>query len=200
MLYNLHDTATNTTRKALRATSPTTESIQHPPPITTGSAEKFPGKHLTNQDLESRCTLTDFCQLLQISRGAHSAGREQRLIKTKKQTNNHTHPSGANWNLYSAPENTWVALQTRGYPPRALSFPFFLAARGSRSPPISARRRRRGPETHLRPVRWRYKPPSAQVTNIQTSSNYRGLAGALRMLRPQGFPTATLRKIKGKIY
>lgn len=86
MFYNLHDTATNTTRKALRATSPTTESIQHPLPITTGSSEKFPGKHLINQDLESRCTLTDFCQLLQISRGAHSAGREQRLIKTKTHT------------------------------------------------------------------------------------------------------------------
>lgn len=125
---------------------------------------------------------------------------ESRDWSKQKKNNNHTHPSGANWNLYSAPENTWVALQTRGYPPRALSFPFFLAARGSRSPPISARRRRRGPETHLRPVRWRYKPPSAQVTNIQTSSNYRGLAGALRMLRAQGFPTATLRKIKGKIY
>lgn len=199
MLYNLHDTATNTTRKALRATSPTTESIQHPPPITTGSAEKFPGKHLTNQDLESRCTLTDFCQLLQISRGAHSAGREQRLIKTKKQTITHTPPERTE--TYTAHLKTPELLFKLAVTRRARSlFRFFLAARGSRSPPISARRRRRGPETHLRPVRWRYKPPSAQVTNIQTSSNYRGLAGALRMLRAQGFPTATLRKIKGKIY
>lgn len=200
MLYNLHDTATNTTRKALRATSPTTESIQHPPPITTGSAEKFPGKHLTNQDLESRCTLTDFCQLLQISRGAHSAGREQRLIKTKTNKQSHTplrselKPIQRTWKHLSCSSNSRLPAA------RALFSVFFLAARGSRSPPISARRRRRGPETHLRPVRWRYKPPSAQVTNIQTSSNYRGLAGALRMLRAQGFPTATLRKIKGKIY
>lgn len=153
MLYNLHDTATNTTRKALRATSPTTESIQHPPPITTGSAEKFPGKHLTNQDLESRCTLTDFCQLLQISRGAHSAGREQRLIKTKKkQTITHTPPERTE--TYTAHLKTPELLFKLAVTRRARSlFRFFLAARGSRSPPISARRRRRGPETHLRPVR-----------------------------------------------
>lgn len=119
--------------------------------------------------------------------------------KQKKQTITHTPPERTE--TYTAHLKTPELLFKLAVTRRARSlFRFFLAARGSRSPPIRARRRRRGPETHLRPVRWRYKPPSAQVTNIQTSSNYRGLAGALRMLRAQGFPTATLRKIKGKIY
>lgn len=122
-----------------------------------------------------------------------------------KQANNHararahTHTPPKRTETYThlkTPELLFKLAVTR----RARSLFRFLAARGSRGPPISARRRRRGPETHLRSVRWRYKPPSVQVTNIQTSSNYRGLAGALRMLRAQGFPTATLRKIKGKIY